>query len=105
MLEYLVEEAGVSEVEAPLKMRDGDLWILHPEQRFAEELEGEEGVRAWEDAELTARNIANTVSNGAGSIQASPALTQLIWDAHARAEEALRRARERAGEEADKCTG
>ena len=72
--------------------------MLSPSARWDEYLEGEEGVRHWEDAVLFARNVADIVSNGPGSIQANPALTQLLWDAATRAEEALRRARERAGE-------
>ncbi len=65
-------------------------------QRFDEELQGAEGVRLWEEAVDAAQTVADGVSNGPGSIQASPpAITQLIWDASARAHEALRRARER----------
>ena len=97
-LKYLTEEVGVSEEEARLKMRDADLWLLDPAFRFDAELEGAEGVRHWEEAASFARNVVNIVSNGPDSIQASPAITQLIWDASARAEEALRRARERSGD-------
>ncbi len=92
---YLTKEEGLDEETAALRLRDKDLWILHPGQRFDEELQGAEGVRLWEEAFTAAHALADGVSNGPGSVEASPALTQLIWDAAARAEEALRRARER----------
>ena len=98
-LKYLMKEIGVTEEEARLKTRDQDLWILDPAMRFDEHLQGDEGVRRWEEAALIVRNIADIVSNGPGAIEAGPAMTQLIWDAAARAEEALRRARLRAEEE------
>ena len=94
----LMEVVGLTEEEARLRLRDADLWLLHPEQRFDEDLQGEEGVRMWEEAAQVARTIADAVSNGPGTIQASPAITQLVWDAHERAEEALERARRRTGE-------
>jgi hypothetical protein len=62
-------------------------------------LQGEEGVRLWEEAAGAARSIADMVSNGPGTIQANPAITQLVWDAAERAQEALERARERVREE------
>ena len=40
-----------------------------------------------------AQAVADTVSNGPGTIQANPAITQLVWDVAERAEEALRRTR------------
>lgn len=69
--------------------------VLYPSMRFDEHLQGEEGVRLWEEAVIVARTIANAINNGPDSIQASPAVTMLAWDAATRAEEALRRARER----------
>ena len=95
-LRYLIEQVGVPEEIARLRMRDSDLWVLDPGARFDEYLEGEEGVRHWEATARMARVIADTVSHGRGSIEANPAITQLVWDAAPRAEEALRRARERA---------
>ena len=53
----------------------------------------------WEEAAGAARSIADMVSNGPGTIQANPAITQLVWDAAERAQEALERARERVREE------
>ncbi len=67
--------------------------------RFDEDLTGEEGVRLWEEAAMVARTVADAISNGPGTIQASPAVTMLAWDVAARAEEALRRARRRRDEE------
>ena len=91
----LVEEDGITEEEARLRLRDDDLWVLPPHARFDEEFTGEKGVRMWEDAVTLAQAAANAVSNGPGTIQANPAITQLVWDVADRAEEALRRARER----------
>jgi hypothetical protein len=84
--------------EERLRLRDEDLWLLDPDQRFDEELQGEEGVRAWEEAALIVHAIGNIVRNGPGTIQASPAITQLVWDLDMRAQEALRRARRRVRE-------
>jgi hypothetical protein len=95
MIRELVEEAEISEEAAHLRVQDADLWLLHPGARFDDELQGEEGVRLWEEAVTVARTVADSISNGPGTIQASPAITQLAWDAAARAEEALERARDR----------
>lgn len=95
----LVEEDGLNEEEARLRLRDGDLWLLRPSARFDEDLQGEEGVRLWEEAAKVAQTVADAVSNGPSTIQASPAVTMLVWDAAERAEEALRQARQRVEEE------
>src|SRR5215210_8694631 len=95
VMKELIEEEGLSEEVARLRMRDEDLWVLHPGARFDEDLQGEEGVLMWEEAPAVARIIADGVSNGTGTIQAGPAITQLVWDAAERAEEALARARQR----------
>lgn len=92
----LIETDGISEEAARLRLRDGDLWLLHPGQRFDEDLQGEEGVSMWEEAATIARAAANLVSEGPGTIRANPAITQLAWDTAERAEEALKRARQRA---------
>ncbi len=97
IMRELIEEEGVSEEVVRLRLQDEDLWPLHPGQRFDEDLQGEEGVRLWEEAAQVARTIADGVSNGPGTIQASPAITMLVWDAVERAEEALARTRRRAG--------
>ncbi|MBA2713725.1 MAG: hypothetical protein H0U55_09270 [Rubrobacteraceae bacterium] len=96
VMRELIEEEGVSEEVARLRLQDEDLWLLHPGQRFDEDLQGEEGVRLWEEAAMVAQTVADTVSNGPGTIQASPAVTMLVWDVAIRAEEALARARQRA---------
>jgi|SRR5215212_2161426 hypothetical protein len=95
MMHELVEQDGLSEEAARLRMRDEDLWLLHPGARFDEDLQGEEGVRLWEEAANGARAVADIVSNGPGTIRANAALTTLVWDAAARAEVALERAIER----------
>jgi hypothetical protein len=92
VMRELLEEEGVSEEVARLRMRDEDLWVLRPGARFDEDLTGEEGVRLWEEAAQVAQTVADAISNGPGSIQASPAVTMLVWDVAARAEEALARA-------------
>ena len=95
-MRYLTEEIGISEEAARLRLRDDDLWFLDPAMRFDEQLQGEEGVRLWEEAAHYVRLIGEIVANGPGTIEPGPAITQLVWDTAARAEEALRRARLRA---------
>ncbi len=95
-MEYLVEEVGLSEHAARLRLRDRDLWLLDPGQRYDDELQGEDGVRMWEEAVTITYSIANIVRNGPGTIEPNPAITQLVWDLDLRAQEALRRARRRA---------
>ncbi len=92
----LLEDEGLTEEVARLRLQDRDLWLLHPGARFDEDLQGEEGVRLWEEAAAVARTVADSISNGPGTIQANAAITQLAWDAAARAEEALERTRQRA---------
>jgi hypothetical protein len=97
IIRELMEVVGLTDEEARLRLRDEDLWLLPPEQRFDEYLQGKEGVRAWEDAAQVAKTLARSVSNGPSTIQANPAVTQLVWDAAERAQRALHRARKRAG--------
>lgn len=99
MLRYLTKDVGLERNIAELRMADEDLWVLHPDQRFDDELTGEEGVRLWAEAAQVAQAVAAVVSSGPGTIKASPALTQLVWDAASRAEEALERAQRRQAEE------
>ncbi len=95
MMQYLVEEAGLPEEDARLRLQDDDLWILHPDQRWDADLQGEEGVRAWEEAAHITSAVADIVRNGPRTLHVSPAITHLVRDLDARAQEALRRARER----------
>jgi hypothetical protein len=67
-----------------------DLWMRPPEGRFG--FEGEEAVWERERATAWARGLAN-MADGADLFDYST--TQLLWDAAERAEEALRRARQR----------
>ncbi len=97
IIQELVEQDGLSEQEARFRLQDQDLWLLSPQARFDEGLQGEEGVRLWQEAAVAAHSIADIISNGPGTIDANLAVTQLIWDAAQRAEEALHRARRRAG--------
>ncbi|MEJ7816592.1 MAG: hypothetical protein WKF53_15585 [Rubrobacter sp.] len=96
LMRELLDEEGLSEEVARLRMRDADLWVLRPGARFDEDLQGEDGVRLWEEAAQVAQTVADAVSNGPGTIQANAAVTMLVWDAAERAEVALARARLRA---------
>jgi hypothetical protein len=90
--EDLLERAGVSEDVAALRMRDLDLWILHPSSRFDEGFQGEEGVRQWRRICKLLEGLGTYVEDASYE---APALVQLVWDAERRAKEALRRAQER----------
>ena len=93
-IRHLVEVSGVTEEEALKMMRDEDLWILDPAQCYGSELEGEKGVRLWEDAYELASSLAAYTTDHVDL--RNPAITQLANDAAERAREALRRTRERA---------
>jgi hypothetical protein len=99
LIAHLVKVVGVDEEEARLRVsQDADLWILHPERRSVKELEGEAGVEAWREALSYARWLAAMPEN----VDVGAATTQLLWDLEMRAEEALRRAEQRAEEKEDK---
>src|SRR3712207_3092081 len=78
--------------EAERRTRDGDLWLV--EAGFRADLQGEEAVREWEGAvafmEAMTEGFAYT---GDGVV--NNATSQVLLDALRRAEEQLRRARER----------
>jgi hypothetical protein len=93
LIEYLVR-CGMDRVEAEQVLVDDDLWLLMPEQRFGFP-PNEESVRQWEQTVQLIRALSEGVTNMVPSLP-NRAATQLIWDAQARAEEALRRVRERA---------
>ncbi len=92
MIEYLVEDVGIDREQAELRMADDDLWLLHPEMRYP--FEREEAVEQWEEAAAFAQGLEEGFAN---HWRLNEATRQLIWDLQVRAEEALRRARERAG--------
>ena len=73
-----------------LPIGDNDLWILPPEQRSG--LVGKEGVRQWEEA---VQFVEGMVSLAEDPELFADATQMLLADTLARAEEALRRARER----------
>jgi len=81
---YLVEEIGLSEDEAQARLQDSDLWLLEPELRY------NLGVEEWEDAVGVLCVLDSLAEYHGGAVE------QVIRDAQLRAEEALRRARERA---------
>ena len=96
-IRYLVEEVGLDRRQAELVLRDDDLWMLLPEYRFAWE-PGEEDVRQWE----LAADFAYALADGFGESKAIPdSVRMMLWDMRDRAEEAMKRARERAKEETD----
>jgi len=89
---HLMKEQGRSREEAERIMEDEDLWLVIPEQRFTY-LDNEEDVREWE----AAYEFAYSLSSGFTECKAiNDATRQLLWEMQGRAEEALRRARERA---------
>ncbi len=88
-------DVGLTREEALALLTDDDLWILPPEHRYVFELEPEEVVQEWEQA----YDFAYSLSQGFGESKAINAATRmLLWDLQDRAEEALRRARQRAEE-------
>jgi hypothetical protein len=92
-IRYLVEEEGLTEEEAALRLRDDDLWLLDHAYRFAWE-PGEEDVRQWE----LAYDFAYALAFGFNESGAIPdSLRMAFWDMRDRTAEALKRAKERAG--------
>ncbi len=91
-IEYLAKEVGISRENAELRMLDDDLWLLEPQGRYALP-PGEETVREWRDAVefLECLYLASQAVD-------NRALMHTLSDAHVRAIEALRRARQRAQE-------
>ncbi len=91
-VEHLVKNMGLSREYAERVMEDEDLWLQVPEQRFAF-LDPEEDVRQWEAAYDFASSLANGFME---SDVLNYATQQLLWEMRTMAQEALRRARERA---------
>jgi hypothetical protein len=94
-IEYLTEDwggIGISREDAEARLRDGDLWFIEPERRYGG-ANSEEAIREWSEAADFARSLAE----GFSLSSALGVATQcMLWDMCERAEEALRRARERA---------
>jgi hypothetical protein len=92
-LGYLVEEIGLTEREAELCLRDGDLWPLidvgsmHP-------FEGEEAVREWRAALDTLHSLYSFLED----LCDNPALQQILSEDINQAEAMLERLRERVRE-------
>ena len=87
-LKFLIEEVGVSAEEAERRMRDEDLWLVPPYMRDGLP-DTEKTVEEWEYALGFAKWLSehNPVLNAAA--------WTLVCDMRERAEEALRRARQR----------
>lgn len=86
--------AGLTWEEAELRMRDDDLWILYPEGRYDGKIERAGAVEQWEEAV----DFAYQLQYVAHSRLMNYAVRQLLSDIRDRSQEALHRARERAGE-------
>jgi hypothetical protein len=84
---------GASREEAERRVADEDLWLLDPELRCG--LGGEDAVEEWQEA----LSFAEALANGFSMAPVGSATLHLPWDATVRAQEALRRAEERAGVE------
>jgi hypothetical protein len=82
---------GMDRAYVERKLLDDDLWVVDPELRVG--LEPEEAVQAWEEAHNFVVCLAEGFSNVPSPVNG--ATIHLLWDAVYRAEEALRRARER----------
>jgi hypothetical protein len=92
-LEYLTEEIGLTEREAELCLRDGDLWpfidvgSMYP-------FEGQEGIRNWQDALDTLHSLYGFFTKSCNN----PALQQILSEDINQAEAMLGRLRERVKE-------
>ena len=89
---YLLEDVGIDEAEIARRRVDEDLWPFVPiEQRYP--LEGEEGIAQLEDLV----RITEAADEMAVAFPAlfNDAMKMFVRDVRHRAEEALRRARER----------
>jgi hypothetical protein len=73
---------------------DSDLWMLQPEARYA--IEEEKAVAVWREAADKLGALVYMAINE--DLFGNDAITQCLGDAQARAQEALRRTKERARE-------
>jgi hypothetical protein len=89
-VQRLMEVQGLPREEAELRVQDDDLWLVDAELRVG--LEGQAAVEEWEEAAAFASAINRGVGWGEFS---NTATAHLVSDLDMRAEEALRRARER----------
>jgi hypothetical protein len=96
MMKILTEEIGVERREAEVCLRDGDLWPLNDPGAMIP-FEGEEAVSQWEEAAATLHGLADAAYQG--QVFGKPALAQSFLEDANRADEMLRRARERVGSE------
>jgi hypothetical protein len=89
---YLTEELGVDQREAALCLRDGDLWPLIDAGSIYP-FEGEEGIEMWAGAVDYFRGLMDCAQP-----DDNPAVTQCLSESVIRAQEMLKRARERVSE-------
>jgi hypothetical protein len=89
LINDLINDGGISREEAEKRFVDDDLWLLPPDVRvsFASDVEA---ALEWKRASDFFWWLSHV---GINTDTLTPAITQLINDAHERAEEALRRAR------------
>jgi hypothetical protein len=93
-IEYLTGPYGLDQEEAELVTRDLDLWILELEMRFA--IEDEDAVEEWEQAAEFFGDYADMALHSHKNF--NEAITHVLFYATRRAQEALRRAKDRARE-------
>lgn len=93
MIEYLTSwEVGISRDDAERRLRDDDLWLVHPELRAS--LGDENAVCELERAQNELWALTDLTVQLWDSYSAVTRMA--LFDAEARVEEALRRARKRA---------
>lgn len=97
VIERLIE-FGHYRAEAEPMLVDDDLWIVEPESRYV--YEGEEAVREWSKAVVFANCLVEGFAAGDvepyGALDFQGPIQQMLIDMRDRAQEALRRAKERA---------
>jgi hypothetical protein len=86
---------GIDRAEAELMARDLDLWMQSP--GFLCAIEDKDAVEEWEVAHEFFNDLA-TMAVNSRKPTFNTAITHMLFDAEARAREALRRAEERARE-------
>ena len=85
---YLIEEVGLTPEEAEARLGDSDLWLVEPELRYTFESK-EEAVLQWEQAVGVLYALHGVARYHGGAVE------QVLRDAQLRAEEQLRRVRQR----------
>jgi hypothetical protein len=93
-VEHLLTFVGYTEEDVLLQGQDRDLWIVEPNARFVS-TDPEEEVAEWEDAVDKLQVLAEVSCGGGTLFGYNVAVGVCLDDASARAQEALRRAKQR----------